>query len=54
MKIQDEEESINVNLLISDLITSFNPLLGENYTDVFDINGYIVDENMITSMMRSK
>lgn len=54
MKIQEEDESINVNLHISDLKTTFNPTNGGNYTDVFDISGYIVDENMITSMMRSK
>ena len=53
MKIQ-EIQSINVNLYISDLVTSFDPINGGNYTDVFDIKGYIVDENMITSMMRSK
>ena len=53
MKIQ-EEENINVNLYISDLVTSFNPTNGGNYTDAFEINGYIVDENMITSMMRNK
>ena len=53
MKIQ-EEENINVNLHISDLITSFDTKDEGNYTDVFDINGYIIDENMLTSMMRSK
>ena len=53
MKIQ-EEDNININLHISDLVTSFEPINGGNYTDVFDIKGYIVDENMITSMMRSK
>ena len=54
MKIQDEDENINVNLHINDLVTSFNAKDGGNYTDAFDISGYIVDENMVTSMMRSK
>ena len=54
MKIKEENESINVNLHINDLKTTFNATDGGNYTDVFDIYGYIVDENMITSMMRSK
>ena len=54
MKIQDEEESINFNLHINNLVTNFNPIDGGNYTDVLDIYGWVVDENMITSMMRSK
>ena len=54
MKIQDEEESINMNLHINNLQTSFSPINGGNYTDVFDIYGWVVDENMIASMMRSK
>ena len=54
MKIQEEEESINVNLHINNLITTFNPKDGGNYTDAFDIKGYIVDENLLTSMMRNK
>ena len=54
MKIQDEEESINMNLHINNLKTNFNPIEGGNYTDVFDIYGWIVDENMLASMMRSK
>ena len=54
MKIQDEEESINLNLHINNLETNFNPINGGNYTEVFDIYGWVVDENMITSMMRSK
>ena len=54
MKIQDEGESINLNLHINNLITNFNPIDGGNYTEVFDISGWIVDENMLASMMRSK
>ena len=54
MKIQDDDESINLNLHITNLKTNFNPTAGENYTEVFDIYGWVVDENMITSMMRSK
>ena len=54
MRIQDEDENINLNMHITDLETNFNPTAGLNYTDVFDIYGWIVDENMITSMMRSK
>ena len=52
MRIQDEDESINLNIHITSLETYFHPTAGLNYTDVFDIYGWIVDENMITSMMR--
>jgi len=54
MKIQDEDESINFNMHINNLKTSFDPSDMLNYTDILDIYGYIVDESMITSMMRSK
>ena len=54
MRIQDEDESINLNIHITSLETYFHPTAGLNYTDVFDIYGWIVDENMITSMMRSR
>ena len=54
MKIKEENETINVNLYLRDLNSSFNSTNGGNYTDVFDIKGYIVDENILTSIMRSK
>ena len=54
MKIKEDNETVNVNLYLRDLNTSFNSTNGGNYTDVFDIKGYIVDENMLTSIMRSK
>ena len=54
MKIRDENDSININIHINDLMTDFKPKDDGNYTDIFDVTGYIVDENMIKSMMRSK
>ena len=54
MKIKEENESINLNIHINNLMTNFKPKDDSNYTDVFDISGYIIDENFIKSMMRSK
>lgn len=54
MKIQNGDESLNVNLHINNLKTSFLSKNGGNYTNSFDIYGWVVDESMITSMMRSK
>ena len=54
MKIYDTNDSINLNIHINNLIMSVQPQIGDNYTDIFDITGYIVDDIMIKSMMKSK
>ena len=54
LKILDEEESININLNIKNLSSSFISNSENEYDDKFDISCYIVDESMLISMMRDK
>ena len=54
MKIYDANNSINLNIHINNLKTTFRHEEGVNYTDIFDITGYMVDESVIKSMMKNK
>ena len=54
MKILDEDENIIININFKNISSSFIPGQNNNYTDVFDLSCYIVDESMIISMMREE
>ena len=53
MKIS-QKEAVNFIININNIKTNFNPKDDGNLTEVFDMTGYVVDENMIRTMMRSK
>ena len=54
MKMKKGISSINLNIHINNLKTDFEQKDGDNYTNIFDIFGCIVDESMIKSMMKNK